>query len=293
MGNVYTVTTTSDDSNSGLTLSEAINDANANPGSTIDFSPSVFTSGSDTYTLTGTLPEITANVTIDGTTADGQGITLDGGGKYQGLYVYSGTVVVENLTLDDAAAIGQAGSSGADGNTAPGPDGDVALGAGGGGGGGAGLGGGLLVGTQASVTLSNVAFAADSAKGGQGGAGGLYDVMHHMGNNRGGSGGGFEGGAGGQGAQTRVPAAVPADSAPGVAVARGAAGQAEPAASAVVAGAPAGFQILARAGLQLVVLVGSAPAPAVGRQVPSMSAVAAVAAALAPAAIFLSNKAAR
>ena len=104
MGNVYTVTTTSDvDPSPGndLTLSEAINDANANPGSTIDFSPSVFTAGNDTYTLTGTLPEITANVTIDGTTTDGQGITLDGGGKYQGLYVYSGTAVIENLTLDD------------------------------------------------------------------------------------------------------------------------------------------------------------------------------------------------
>ena len=37
MGNVYTVTTTSDDSNSGLTLSEAINDANANPGSIVEW----------------------------------------------------------------------------------------------------------------------------------------------------------------------------------------------------------------------------------------------------------------
>ena len=206
MGNVYTVTTTSDvDPSPGndLTLSEAINDANANPGSTIDFSPSVFTAGNDTYTLTGTLPEITANVTIDGTTTDGQGITLDGGGKYQGLYVYSGTAVIENLTLDDTPAIGQAGSNGADGNAVFTPGGGGVFGAGGGGGGGAGLGGGLLVGSQASVTLSNVAFAAESATGGQGGAGGSYDVTHDMGNNRGGSGGGFESGAGGQGAQTK------------------------------------------------------------------------------------------
>src|SRR5271168_1456204 len=130
MGNVYTVNTTSDDSNSGLTLSEAIVDANANPGSTIDFSPSVFTSGNDTYTLTSTLPEITANVTIDGTTTDGQGITLDGGDKYQGLYVYSGSAVTENLTLDDTAAIGQAGSDGSDGNNVATPGGGAVLGAG-------------------------------------------------------------------------------------------------------------------------------------------------------------------
>jgi hypothetical protein len=44
-----------------LTLSEAISDADANPGSRIDFSSSVFMPGNDTCSLTGTLSLITAN----------------------------------------------------------------------------------------------------------------------------------------------------------------------------------------------------------------------------------------
>jgi hypothetical protein len=53
----------------------------------------------------GAPPQITAtNGTIDGTTTDGLGITLDGGGKYQGLYVYSDTAVIENLSLNHTAA---------------------------------------------------------------------------------------------------------------------------------------------------------------------------------------------
>jgi Hint domain len=196
MGNVYTVTTTSDDSNTGLTLTEAIEAADANPGSTIDFSSSAFTPGNDTYTLTSALPQITANVTIDGTTSDGKGISLDGGGKYSGLYVYSGTVTVENLTLDDTAAIGQSGINGANGSVI----GGTVIGGGGGGGGGAGLGGGLLVGSEASVTLSNVAFESDSADGGDGGNGGLKGSLRNTpGNGQGGPGGGFEGGSGGGG----------------------------------------------------------------------------------------------
>jgi hypothetical protein len=196
MGNVYTVTTTSDNSDSGLTLSEAINDANGDPGSTIDFS----LLGTDTYTLTGTLPQIAASVTIDGTnTDDGQSITLYGGGEHQGFYVYSGTVLIENLTLDDTAAIGQAGSPGKNSNTLYV---DVTVGAGGGGGGGAGLGGGLLVGSQASITLNNVAFEADSASGGNGAYGGTTSIGLDS-TGFGGSGGGFEGGAGGKGSQTK------------------------------------------------------------------------------------------
>jgi hypothetical protein len=103
MGNIYTVGT------AGLTLSQAITDANGNPGSTIEFALS-----SDTYTLTGNLPAITAtDLTIDGTnTTDGNSITIDGGGKYQGFYVSSGTATIENLTLQDTAAIGLNGSDG-------------------------------------------------------------------------------------------------------------------------------------------------------------------------------------
>ncbi len=191
MGNTYTV-------GAGLTLSQAIDDANANPGSTIEFN----LSGTDTYTLSGDLPAISADVTIDGTnTTDGNSITIDGGGKYQGFYVSSGTATIEDLTLQNTAAIGQNGSAGMDGFTA---NGDPFPG-GGGGGGGAGLGGGLLVGSQASVTLQNVAFESDSATGGNGGEGGTFGGTPSSskgaggsGGGAGGPGGGFEGGPGGQ-----------------------------------------------------------------------------------------------
>jgi hypothetical protein len=101
----------------------------------------------------------------------GHGYTLDGGGAWRGLLVYSGAVSVEDLTLANMAAIGGAGA--------------------GSGGGGAGLGGGLFVANDAAdgaapgaVTLSNVNFVGDSASGGSGGATGL------------GGGGGGLGGAG-------------------------------------------------------------------------------------------------
>jgi hypothetical protein len=186
MADTFTVTTTSDtDPSPGndLTLTEAINAANADAnGAIINFDPSVFTSGNDTYTLTGNLPDISANVTIDGTTTDGQGITLDAAG-HRGLFVSSGIVDLENLTIANAAAVGTAGA-----NAASGPSG-------GGGGGGAGLGGGLFVGSGADVTLSNVAFQNDSATGGAGGNG----SVHATNGGGGGGGGGFNGGAGGPG----------------------------------------------------------------------------------------------
>ena len=101
----------------------------------------------------------------------GHGYTLDGGGGWRGLLVYSGSVSVEDLTLANMAAIGGAGA--------------------GSGGGGAGLGGGLFVANDGAngaapgaVTLSNVNFVGDSASGGGGGATGL------------GGGGGGLGGAG-------------------------------------------------------------------------------------------------
>ncbi|MFZ3352303.1 MAG: hypothetical protein WA268_15705 [Xanthobacteraceae bacterium] len=196
MANTYTVGT-------GLTLSQAINDANANPGSTIEFD----LSGTDTYTLTGDLPAISAAVTIDGTnTADGQNVTLDGGGQYQGFYVSSGTATIENLTLYNTAAIGQNGiagkGTGGSGGGTKGSGGAASLLAGfggGGGGGGAGLGGGLLVGSQASVTLGNVAFESDSATGGKGGTAGTVGKSVSGQQRTGGSGGGFEGSPGGQG----------------------------------------------------------------------------------------------
>jgi hypothetical protein len=188
MVDTFTVNTTSDtdpDPGNDLTLTEAINaaDADAN-GAIINFDPSVFTAGNDTYTLTGGLPGIAGNVTIDGTTSDGAGITLDAAGN-GGLVVSSGVVSIENLSIENAVAIGPAGG---DANGGGGP-----RGGGGGGGGGGGLGGGLFVASGADVTLSNVAFANDTAQGGSGGNG-SSNVYGYSSGGGGGSGGGGNGG---------------------------------------------------------------------------------------------------
>ena len=81
-------------------------------------------------------------------TIDGGGFTLNGQGAQRGLLVYSGIVTINNLALNNMAAIGGAGGSAAN----PG-------------GGGAGLGGGLLVAAGGDVTLNNVSFAGDSTQG--------------------------------------------------------------------------------------------------------------------------------
>jgi len=78
-------------------------------------------------------------------TINGNGHTLDGGGAQRGLFVYAGTVAVDELSINDMLAQGGSG-----------------------GGGGAGLGGGLFVATGATVTLSGVNFSHDSAAGGAG-----------------------------------------------------------------------------------------------------------------------------
>jgi len=97
----------------------------------------------------------------DTLTIDGAGSTLDGGGAHRGLFVYSGNVTIENLTIQNAVA---SGGNGADGGS-----------------GGAGLGGGLFVAgpnltngnyspktAGGNVTLGNVSFKNDSAVGGGG-----------------------------------------------------------------------------------------------------------------------------
>ena len=133
-------------------------------------------------------------------TIDGGGDTLDGGGTQRGLFVYSGTVTVEHLTIAHAVAAGGAGGSGA--------------------GGGAGLGGGLFVAGSANdaaapgvVTLIDVAFSNDSAAGGagsldQGGGGGGLGGAGGSGNGGPGGGGGV-GGAGGAGFDPGSPGIIP------------------------------------------------------------------------------------
>ena len=117
--------------------------------------------GDDTIQLVGDSVESADPTAIDlqagvHLTIDGNGFTLDGDDAHRGLYVYSGDVTVENLTIENAKAVGGAGTAG--------------------GGGGAGLGGGLYLADElvdgvapANVTLSDVFFVDDSATGGAGG----------------------------------------------------------------------------------------------------------------------------
>jgi len=117
----------------------------------------------------------------DTLTLNGGGATIDGGGVYQGLVVDAGDVTIENLTVADATAQGAAGQ-------------------GVGGGGGAGLGGGLFVASGAGVTLADVLFTVDTARGGAGGDGAVDDAGSVGGTGRHGAGvgaGQFGGGAGG------------------------------------------------------------------------------------------------
>jgi outer membrane autotransporter protein len=136
-------------------------------------------------TLTsGDLPAIQNSVAIDG-----GGFSLSGGDAYRGLFVYSGDVAINDLTIEDALARGGDGGDGA--------------------GGGAGLGGALFVKSGATVTVSNVELNNNSAEGGDGGrgffggGGGMGgdggDPRFLSGRNHGGGGGGLGSGADGQG----------------------------------------------------------------------------------------------
>ena len=109
-------------------------------------------------------------------TINGAGFTLDGADTYRGLFVFGGTVAIDDLNIANARATGGNG-----GNA--------------GGGGGAGLGGGLFIGTSASVSLDSVDFTANRAYGGSGGTGGHY----------GGNSGSAGGGGGGMGTSGRSP----------------------------------------------------------------------------------------
>jgi len=122
-------------------LRQAINNANSNPGSTIQFA-----SGLGTITPTAPLPAITANVTINGALN-----TVSGNNAFQVFFVKSGTVSINNITIANGKA--QGGTSADNG------------------GGAAGMGGGLLVNNGANVTISGVSFSSNAAVGGAGGGG--------------------------------------------------------------------------------------------------------------------------
>jgi outer membrane autotransporter protein len=149
-------------------LRTAVAYANANANTTINLTSSVTLTTGDLPALQGT-----------GTTVNGNGNTLNGGNIFRGLFVYSGTTRVENLTIENAVA--QGGNSG---NRA---------------GGGAGLGGALFVNSGATVTVSNVALQGNRAAGGSsgGGASGGGGGMGGNGAVVAGGGGGLGGGANG------------------------------------------------------------------------------------------------
>lgn len=139
------------------------------PGNTIQFANDIALT-SDLWAIN--LPS-GAQLTIDGA-----GHVLDGQNAARGLFVYAGTVRVQNLAIENAFAKGGNGDAG--------------------GGGGAGLGAGLFANSGSSVVLANVSFTHMRANGGSGGSG-----------NRGGGGGmggkgasqtgGIPGGGGGLG----------------------------------------------------------------------------------------------
>ncbi|MBV9431807.1 MAG: autotransporter domain-containing protein [Hyphomicrobiales bacterium] len=146
--------------NSDASLRAAL--TNAVAGDSISFTANISTASD--------LPAITQSITVNGNnfTLSGANSTANGNSA---LFVFSGTVAINNLTISQVTAQGGAG-----GNSA---------------GGGAGLGGALFVGAQANVTVSNVSLLNNVAQGGNGGA---------PQNIKGGGGGGGLGGAGGNGA---------------------------------------------------------------------------------------------
>jgi len=139
---------------------------NANSGDTIDCS---LIAGQQ-ITLNTSLPAITQNCTINGA-----GITIDGASNYQAFQVASGTVIINNIKVQNAISQGGIGGTG-----------------GGGGGGGVGGGGALYIHGGTSVTLTASSLLNNIAQGGNGGLG-TYPGT----NAGGGGGGGFGGGIGG------------------------------------------------------------------------------------------------
>ena len=156
--------------------------SSAGNGDTITFTANI--------TLGSNLPNVTSNVTFIGGNH-----TLSGASQYRGLFVQSGTVAVNDLTITNAVAQGGTGGTGWGG---------------GGGGGGAGLGGALFISKDAHVSVSNVNLQNGAAHGGAGGSstgdgGGAYAWTSGGGGGywpsgaNGGNAGGLSSGGGGTG----------------------------------------------------------------------------------------------
>jgi fibronectin-binding autotransporter adhesin len=119
------------------------------------------TSGAFTILINGQITESGALTTIalhSGVTlnlvGENGGIIDGNNSAHAGLIVSSGAVNIDNLTIQNARAQGATGT------------------------GNAGLGGGLFIGANGNVVLSNVNFSTDSADGGAGAAGGSANIGH-------------------------------------------------------------------------------------------------------------------
>ncbi|MEX6776932.1 hypothetical protein [Limnospira fusiformis] len=130
------------------TLSWAIFEANKDPAAaTIVLETNV--------TIEGVMKRlINSDITITGDDPDTPEIetaTISGGDKFRPLFVKSGTVNLNNLTLTEGKALGGSSNRG---------------------GGGAGMGGALFI-YDGTVTIENAQFTNNTAQGGRGGVAGL------------------------------------------------------------------------------------------------------------------------
>lgn len=141
-----TVTTNAD--GGANSLRDCINQVNAgsDTNNTISFSAGM---ASATINLTTHLPGIQKNVAIDG--SGKAGLTINGGNSHGIFFVYSGTVSIENMTLNQGRSQGGNGGSAQFG-----------------GGGGLGAGGAVFVNNLANVTLADVSLSNNTAVGGNG-----------------------------------------------------------------------------------------------------------------------------
>jgi hypothetical protein len=155
----------------------------ASASDTIVFDTTVMCGGTlpCTITLGAALPPIVQNQTIDGGYFGR--VTIDGGGAYRPFFVDTGTVILANLQIQNAAALGGAGGDS-------------------GGGGGLGAGGAVFVNKAgAAVTIDSVYFLTCSAVGGTGAVGAVGSGSGGGGGLScgGGAGGGATGSSGGGG----------------------------------------------------------------------------------------------
>jgi hypothetical protein len=134
--NVWTIASASDLANAIATIDVSGANAAANTHYTFNIVNNI--------TLGDQLPAFNL-MSGSSVTIAGNNETLNANGL-PGLFVYSGNVEIDNLTIENAVAQGGRGAFG--------------------GGGGAGLGGGLFIASAGAVTLSGVSFAHDQAVGG-------------------------------------------------------------------------------------------------------------------------------